>query len=155
MSQVSLEYQVKAVYIYKLIKFIDWPEMNNSSEKKNFTIGILGDTPLIESLFELKAKNPDFNPRIIQLDSIEELPSLHVLFISESENLNKKKIITALVGKPILTLGEDENFLQNGGMINFLLQDGKVRFDINLREFNISGIQLSSRALRAANRVIK
>jgi hypothetical protein len=154
-SQVPLEYQVKAVYIYKLLKFTNWPEINTPLEKKILTIGILGDTPLIEGLSELKAKNSDFNPKIIRLDSIEELPAIDVLFISESENPDQKKIMAALSGRPVVTFGEEENFLQNGGMINFSLQQGKVRFDINLREFNVSGIQLSSRALRAANRVIK
>ncbi len=154
-SEVSLEYQVKAVYLYKLLKFTNWEETNTSTEERFLTIGIFGDSPLIEGLSELKAKNPDFNPKIIRLDSVEKLPTLNVLFISESENFNQKKIIDALGGKPVLICGEEENFLENGGMINFLLQDGKVRFDINLRELKISGIKLSSRALRAANRVIK
>ena len=154
-SQVPLEYQVKAVYIYKLLKFTNWPEINTPLEKNNLTIGILGDTPLIEGLSELKAKNPDFNPKIIQLDSVEELSALHVLFISGSENPNQKKIMAALDRRAVVTFGEEESFLQNGGMINFSLQDGKVRFDINLRELNVSGIELSSRALRAANKVIK
>jgi hypothetical protein len=153
--KVSLEYQVKAVYLYKLLKFTNWPEMNTSLKEKFLTIGIFGDTPMIEGLSELKAKNPDSNLKIIELDSVEELPMLNVLFISESESLNQKKIIAALDGKPVLTFGEEENFLQNGGMINFLLKNGKVRFDINLRKLKISGIQLSSKALKAANRIIK
>jgi len=154
-SQVPLEYQVKAVYLYKLLKFTNWPEINGSLEKTFLKIGILGDTPLMAGLSELKAKNPDFNPKIIRLDSIEKLPSLHVLFVSESENLNRKEILAALKGKRVVTFGEEEDFLKNGGMINFLLKDGKVKFDINLREFSSSGVQLSSRALKAANRIIK
>lgn len=154
-SQVPLEYQVKAVYIYKLLKFIDWPERNISLKGSFPAIGVYGDSPLIEGLSELKAKIPNFKPQIIRLDSIDELPFLNVLFVSESENLNQKKIIAALGGKPVVTFGEEESFLQNGGMVNFLIEEGKVRFDINLREFKASGIHLSSRALKAAHKVIK
>ncbi len=154
-SQVPLEYQVKAVYIYKLLKFIEWPGRDISLEESFPTIGVLGDTPLIEGLSELKAKNPNFKPKIIQLDSLNELPVLHVLFVSGSENLDQKKIISSINGQPVVTFGENESFLQNGGMINFLLEAGKVRFDINLKELKTSGIRLSSRALKAANRIIK
>ena len=68
---------------------------------------------------------------------------------------NSNQIVRALKGLPILTIGETENFLESGGVINFLMEDEKVCFEINVTAAKINKLRISSKLLRLAKRVVE
>ena len=63
---------------------------------------------------------------------LQEFKNCNILFLSRDEARRQTAIVKSLRGLPVLTVGETANFLSDGGMIRFHLEEGKVRFDINL-----------------------
>ncbi|MDH7600301.1 MAG: YfiR family protein [Sedimentisphaerales bacterium] len=164
-TQVSDEYQIKAAFIFNFIKFVDWPQSSFSDQKAPYIIGVVGKDPFGEHL-DLLAKKPvkdrpitikrfgpipqDGDPVHPQLDQIIQC---HVLFISPSEKKGTSRLIKALGNHTILAIGDEPGFLADGGIMNFLLEDKKVRFEVGLGKAKAVGLQISSQLLRLAKRV--
>ncbi len=164
----SKEYQIKAAFLYNFIQFVDWPKEKVADSNQPIIIGIIGKDPfgnVFESLKNKKIKGKSVVIRRVKTfeelkkngeleDKINELKKCHVLFICSSENKYLKQIIDPIKTDNILTVGETGNFLENGGIINFVLEEKKVRFEINLDAANTSNLKISSQLLRLAEKVI-
>ena len=165
----SKEYQIKAAFLYNFIQFVDWPKEKVADSNQPIIIGIIGRDPfgnVFESLKNKKIKGKSVVIRRVKTfeelkkngeleDKINELKKFHVLFICSSENKNLKQIIDPIKTNNILTVGETDNFLESGGIINFVLEEKKVRFEINLDAANTSKLKISSQLLRLAEKVIQ
>jgi len=77
-----------------------------------------------------------------------------MLFLSHDEVRRQATILGSLRGQPVLTVGESENFLSDGGMIQLHLEEDKVRFDINAGLADSSHLKISSRLLLLATTVM-
>ena len=163
--QVSEEYQIKAAFLFNFIKFVDWPKERFSSDKEPLVVGVVGKDPFGENLDQLAQKpvkdrpmvikrfgatSPDGDPVHAQLDQIRQC---HVIFISPLEKKANRRLIEALSNAAILTVGDTEGFLDDGGMINFLVEDRKVRFEIGLAKVRSAKLDVRSQLLRLAKRV--
>ena len=148
------EYQVKAVFLYNFAKFVEWPETALSSSMAPLNICILGKNPFDGSLDVIRDKTVRGKSLIVTRNpSIEKLGSCHVLFISASEKNQLSQIIRSLKNVSVLTVGDMEGFTLTGGMINLVMRDNKVAFDINLKSARHAGLRISSQLLRLANTV--
>jgi len=142
------EYEVKAVFIYNLAKFIEWPDksLDNSS---TLTVYILGDDPFGTDLDAIRDKLIKGRRVVIkQIDSPDDLKNANILFISSSEKERLRDILKSISGLPILTVGDTKSFAQRGVMVNFYLENSKIRFEINLEAANLAGLKISSNLLR-------
>lgn len=168
-SASSREYQVKAAFLYNFINFIDWPDENDENtdtDKKNpIVIGILGKNPFGNAFEPIKDKEvKDRKVTVKHFKNLEELKKIiesstaaqqcHLLYISSSEKENLKNILNLIKDKSILTVGDTENFLESGGIINFLMEDNKVCFEINKTAAERAKLKIRSKLLRLAKRVI-
>jgi len=146
------EYQVKAAFLYNFAKFVEWPSelMENSHEP--ITICVLGQNPFGKSLANVvNSKTISGHPILIRMiAAIRPGESCHVLFISGSERKRLPAILEAVRTASILTVGEGEGFAGEGGMIGFRLDDGKVRFEINLLAAEQQKLRISSKLLNLA-----
>jgi hypothetical protein len=169
------EYSIKTAFIYNFINFITWPGKEDSSEDNEpIYIGILGNSPFgnsIDVLNSKKAKNrqiivvefkgidesgkDDKDSDLMLSDLIGELRKCRILFICPSEERYIPKIVKALENVPVLTIGESKNFTEAGGMIQFVIVDKKVNFVINLSSARKANLQISSKILKLALKVIK
>jgi hypothetical protein len=82
--------------------------------------------------------------------AVEEVINSHILFVSKSEKGRLGQILAAVRGKSILTVGETEAFARQGGIINFITVDNKVRYEINLDAAKRADLDISSKLLRLA-----
>ena len=165
------EYDVKAAFLYNFIKFTDWPE-NKPAEPNKIIIGILGQDQFGNSFDSVQNKLLQDKMLVIKRygkfvnlckDSNgntanpcakqEDLKKCHVLFICKSETPQLKQIFEAISAGSVLTVGECDEFLDAGGMINFILHDKKVAFEINTAATKNAEIQINSRVLRLAKRI--
>jgi len=80
----------------------------------------------------------------------EHIDHCEILFLPRSEARQTQAAIAAVGGKPILTVSELEHFSSDGGMIEFVLIDDTVKFDINLGAVERSGLKIGSELLRVA-----
>jgi hypothetical protein len=146
------EYQLKAAFLYNFAKFVDWPADAAANDKAQFVIGILGDNPFGRDLENTVAgKKINDRPISIQLfHTAAEASHCQILFISSSEKKRFTEIIQSLHTNAILTVGETDRFIEAGGMVNFVLEDSKIRFRINDGAAKASRLKISSKLLSLA-----
>jgi hypothetical protein len=147
------EYQVKAAFLYHFTKFVEWP---TSSVSHNLTtVCVLGDDPfgpMLDFTFEDKTvRGLPFEVRRLGNDA--DLGACQVLFLSASETGAASTILGALQGLPVLTVADAPEFGQAGGMIQLVVEESKVRFDINLAVAKRSRLRISAQLLHLARRV--
>jgi hypothetical protein len=165
-TQVSEEHQIKAAFLYNFIKFVEWPKDRFSGDKDPIVIGVVGKDPFGEVLDQVAQKPVKDRPLVIhrfpsvssesadpvhpQLDQIRKC---HMLFICPSEKKVNKRLTAAVEDVALLTVGDTPGFLEEGGMINFLVEERKVRFEIGLAKVRSAKLDISSQLLRLAKRV--
>ena len=154
-SPASQEYQVKAGFLFNFAKFIEWPADAFKDANNFLIIGIIGRDPFGDALDVLEQKSiADRKILIRRFASVEDLQRCHILFISNSEKENLPNIFKAIRKWHILTVGEMKGFPQSGGMINFILVDNKIQFEINVDAAQRANLRISSQLLKLA-RIVK
>jgi ribosome-associated protein YbcJ (S4-like RNA binding protein) len=167
------EYQIKAAFIYNFIKFVNWPKEKLADSNEPVIIGIVGKDPFgnafapvkdkddkgrkvtikrFKSFQDLKKSNEKDRGELNR--QIEAMRKCHLLFISSSEKEMLKEIIDAVKDHSILTVADTQGFLESGGIINFIMAEQKVRFEINVTTARRAKLQIRSQLLRLAKRVI-
>jgi hypothetical protein len=142
---VPLEYRVKAAYLYNFIKFVDWPSRAPTGP---VTICIAGRNPFGDVLTET-IQGESVNGRPLQIRVVlEPDSSCHVLFVPQGGPA--ATYLRAARGSPLLTVGESRDFIAQGGIINFIVEDGSVRFEIDADAAERAELKISSRLLRLA-----
>ena len=150
-SQPS-EYQLKAAFLYNFAKFVEWPADALPQNTSPFVIGILGESPFNDDLEKTVAGKKISNHPIsvVACSTAIEATNCHILFISSSEKTRLPEIFKSLLDSSILTVGETEQFTESGGMINFVREANKIRFQINDDAAKKSGLKISSKLLSLA-----
>jgi hypothetical protein len=146
------EYQVKALFLLNFVKYVDWSAAVGSNANGPIVIGILGQDRFNDTLKDAAAGKV-VNGRTIVIKHVsatDDLGGCSVLFISSSENSRLEQILGKTGILPVLTVGEDESFIDKGGLINFLLKDGKIQLEINLKAARQVKLQISSKLLSVA-----
>jgi hypothetical protein len=147
------KYQLEAVFLFNFAKYVDWPATAFPNATAPITIGVMGADPFGENLQHMvEGKLINGRPFVIKhLASDSELSGCQILFISHSEAASTGGTLSKTSGLPILTVGEDPVFAQNGGIINFVLKNGNVRLQIDLSAARKAGLIISSRLLAVAD----
>jgi hypothetical protein len=147
------QYQVEAVFLFNFAKYVDWPAAAFTNATAPITIGVLGTDPFGGSLQHMvEGKSIAGRSFVIKhLATDGDLSGCQILFISDSEAARMSEILDKTRTLPILTVGEDEAFAEDGGIINFVVKDGKVRLEIDLTEARKNGLTISSRLLAVAD----
>ena len=151
------EYQLKAASLYKLTKYINWPATNFASANAPIVIGIVGDDPFGKTL-DILVKDEIVNDRplvVRRLNPADNLQSCQMLFICRNEKDQLPALLQKLKGGHVLTVGDDSGFLDQGGMVNLVLVQEKVKMEINVTAAEEAGLQISSKLLKLAVRVVK
>jgi len=156
-AQTADEYQVKAAYMYNLAKFVDWPPKAFESPSQPITFCVLGQTPLSAALQEaLAGKVVSQRPLLFhQITDSTQAGDCKVLFIGPSD---KKRVIQTLdqvKSLHVLTVGENEDFTEEGGVARFFLDGGRVRLEFNLDAADDAKLQISSKLLSLGRTVRK
>ena len=147
-QEVPREYQVKAAYLYNFLKYVEWPEPMN----RTFMICVAGQNPF-GSVLDALTKNERVRGNPVKTEIIlAPEPGCDVIFMPRTSNM--PAYLNAAAGMPILTVGETANYIERGGIVNFFLEDGKVRFEINPTAAERAGLRVSSRLLQLAKIVI-
>jgi hypothetical protein len=154
-SAHSVEYSLKSAFIYNFALFIDWPESAFPEKDSPFVIGILGSDPfgpiLDQVLIDKTAKGRRFAIRRLGLDS--EIKNCHMLFIRDAGSRDMDQLKNLLRNTSVLTVGENEEFFKNGGMIRMVLENKKVSLEVNAAAAKLERLNISSKLLKLAKAV--
>jgi hypothetical protein len=149
------EHEVKAAFLLNFTKFVEWPSTAFADERSPLTICILGDDPFGPTLDQI-VKGEEVNGRSIAVERIRRPPqprACQVLFIPKTEK-EVRRILNA-VGPGVLTVGEGDSFLRDGGMVAFVVENRRVRFDIRHSAAGAALLNVSSKLLSVARLVEK
>src|SRR5215469_13662433 len=144
------EYQVKAAFLYNFGKFVEWPTNDFASTNAPLVIGIYGENPFGDNLSGvIRDKYINGHPVVTREVSINDLKSCQILFIAQSEQKNINEIQRNLDGAGVLTVTENMS-IESGVMIDFVLENDRIRFEINNTAAEKVGLKLSSKLLTLA-----
>jgi len=149
----ALDYEVKAAFLLNFTKFVEWPATAFASPDSAMAICVVGKDPFGNALDET-IRGEAVNGRKVTVQRLSDAPSPHacqVVYFGMSDK-DAARILNA-VGPGVLTVGEGDAFVRGGGMIGFVLDSRRVRFDINQTAAESAGLKLSSRLLSVARSV--
>jgi hypothetical protein len=148
----SVEYQVKAAFLFNFAKFVEWPPDAFPSDKSPITLCVFRHDPFGTALDEV-IRGKTINNRAILARRINELPELkpcQLVFVNSAEDKLLSEILNSLKGTNALVVGESEGFAERGGGIQFFLEDNKLRFAINVDAVQRARLNVSSKLLALA-----
>ena len=149
------EYEVKAAYLYDFGKFVAWPARVAASD--DFPICVLGQDPFGPT-FDATIAGETINGKKVVVNRItkpQDALSCHILFISASEESQLKEILATIDKTSVLTVSDISQFTRRGGMIQFVTDANRVRFEVNVTTAERAGLTLSSQLLKVAINVRK
>lgn len=149
------EYQVKAVFLFNFVQFVEWPADALGEKGAPLVIGVLGDDPFGQNLVET-IRGERFAGRELKVRRfrrVEEVTGCQLLFVSQSERDRLDLILATLRGRPMLLVSDIDGFAARGGMIGMTMEQGRVRLQVNPRAARSAHLVLSSKLLRVAELV--
>jgi hypothetical protein len=149
----DLEYEVKAEYLERFTRFIDWPaDSHAGSAEGRFRLCVIGNNPfgsyLEDMTTEVKFKGKPAELNLIH--DVREAQNCDLLFIAHPESQRLPEILKVTRDLPILTVSDTPGFANKGVLINFYNEGAKVRFEINQHAIKQSRLHVSSRLLGLA-----
>lgn len=137
---------LKAAFVYNFTKYIDW-----DSDTNDFTIGVIGASPVYDALQEIAKSKTVKGKRIIvrRFNKPEEITTCNILFISANIPYALSSILDK-TNKGTLTISEANGFAEQGTAFNFIVVHDKLKFEANVKSINAAGLKASSQLLKLA-----
>jgi hypothetical protein len=149
------ETDIKAGFIYNAAKFTEWPAKAFSNENSPINLMVLGDedfaSRLATILKDKKAHGRSF--QVKRITNSAEAKSAHILFVPSGETRRFAQLYETIKKSPVLTIGESGQFLDAGGMINLIIENELLQFEIHPEALESSSLVISSRVMRLAKTI--
>ena len=151
-SEAPPEYMIKAAYLYNFAMFVEWPRDAFATPDAPVTIGIVGDDPFGPALeLTMEGKRISKRPIVVRrLQSDQDLRGCHILFMGASESVRIGELASRVAGLPILIVGDASRLATRGATIKFIVEDNRVRFEVNVEAARRARLIVSSKMLRVA-----
>jgi hypothetical protein len=150
-DEISIAYRVKAGYLFNFLKFAEWPDAALPPAAP-LRIAIAADDA-IYALLATALEGKVVNGRtlvVLPADGTEIIPPPHLLFVTQTAAPAVANQVSGYNGQPVLTIGESPNFARRHGILNFVLVDDAIRFEVNLSTAQRAGLRISSRISKLA-----
>lgn len=148
----SLEQAVKAAYLYKFGLFVEWPSAAFTSSSSALNVCVVGDDPFGTAL-DSAANGQRIGGREVmvrRMKTVGRESGCHILYAAGSETQAPGQIIAAVRGSGVLTVTDARGPGATEGIINFVIKDNRVRFDIDEAAATQNGLAISSKLLSLA-----
>ena len=147
--QAQNEYRFHSVFMYNFTKYIQWPA---TAQTGDFVIGVMGNSPIISELEKMTANRLVGQQKIVvkKFNKIAEIVNCQMLFIPGADDLDFEAALAKLHGKSILVLTDKDGLGRKGSGINFVLVDGKWKFELNRDAMQNAGLKISQELTRLA-----
>jgi hypothetical protein len=153
-AQPSLEYNVKAALLLNFARFIEWPESAFSNAQSPIEVCVVAASPFGDALAGALAGETVGARTLIarEVRTLSESSACHLLFVPAGTELRAMGLLKESLPHAV-TVGESNAFEDMGGAVRFVLDGGRVRFNVNLHPVEQRGVRISARMLQLANRV--
>lgn len=138
----------KAAFLYHFTEYINW----GSIKMPTFNFSVLDQSPITKQMQTIANEKKIKNKTVLvkEYNSLDALEDCQILFIPANNTTPIETILARYAGKPVLIVTEQEGYGKKGAHINFLISDNRLRFEVNLKAFSNSGIEVSSQLLQHA-----
>lgn len=148
------EDDVKAAYVYNFTKFVVWPPTAFSGSSDPLNVCVSAESAVVKAVERiLEGEYVERRPLRVVSPLPDDPAACHVLFVGRGGLERGLRLMAAGTNTPMLTVGDSSRFLQLGGMIAFVVEERRVRFDISIPTAERAGLKLSSKLLRVARKV--
>ncbi len=150
-SEGLSEYEVKAAFLLNFVRFVEWPPANNGTNEP-LALGIFGKNPFGGALDQV-VNGKTINGRSLVIRRVSDetgIQSCNLIFFPVSEARRFSEAAATLASLSVLTVGESEGFAARGGMINFVVKDGRILFEVNPAAAVRARLKISSKLLQLA-----
>jgi hypothetical protein len=143
------EAQVKAMFVYNFLKFVEWPVDASVGAKDPFVVLIIGEGATADATEQfLESKSIGDRPLVVRrIRWDQSLAGARAAFVVERDAKKLHRVLDAAAAAGVLTIGEGEGFTTQGGVIGLLVEDRKVRFDVDTTAAQTAGLRVSSKLL--------
>ena len=152
LAQEAAEGDAKAAFLFHFTTLIEWPKDAFPTEDAKVNVGVYGDEEFTKTVRTLlqdkKAHGRTFVVK--RVVNAAEAKNYQILFFREGETRKMEAAYDSIKKLPILTVGESDQFLDHGGMINLYFEDKKLRFEVNPATAENAKLTVSSKLLRLA-----
>ena len=155
-AQSATEYQVKAAFLFNFAKFVEWPADAFPTSDAPLQICVFGQDPFggdFEQVIGDKKVN-GHRLEIIHPSGVPQARSCQILFVTSSQKPQTREILQGIKGTSVLSVGDTPGFARAGGIINFVLDENRVRFEINPKAAERAHLKLSARLLTVAKLIV-
>ncbi len=151
------EQQVKAAFVFNFAKFVDWPARRFASTNTPLSIGVLAPSNMGAALTEvIQGRNINGRPLVVRVvDTPDAASTVHVLVCVASDDSKLGQLLPVLIEAGVLTVGETDLFTQHDGMIRFVTEGDRVRFEVNVAAAEKAGLHVSAQLQKLAKSVRK
>ena len=149
------ESQVKAMFVYNFLKFVEWPVEASASAKDPFVVLIIGEGATADATEHfLESKTIGEQPIVVRRTRSEpSFTGVRAAFVVERDGKKLQHILDAAAVAGVLTIGEGDDFATRGGVIGLLVENRKVRFDVDTTAAQSAGLRVSSKLLALTRNV--
>jgi hypothetical protein len=151
-GQTSREYDLKAVFLYNLASFVDWPSSAFATPDAPFVIAVVGEDPfgrVLDNVVAHESVGP--HPFVVRrFRRSEDIGPCHVLFIGNSEARRVRDVLRRVRGRPVLTVADLPSFVETGGMVGFAKQADHLQLYVNPGALSAARLGVSSKLLEVA-----
>jgi len=146
------EYQVKAAFLFSFAKFVEWPVNTFRGDSEPFLVTILGADPFGDVLDETLRGKTIRDRRLVvrRVARAEDVGHSQILFVGDSEKDRLPRVLKQVEGEAILTVADLDGFAARGGVVNFRIENSRVRFDVNIAAAERARLKISSQLLKLA-----
>jgi len=143
------EYAVKAAFLYNFTRFVEWPESAFRTAESPLVIGVWDTNVFGPELIAIEQRQVHSRPiSVLQCRSDDDFARCHVLFLNCPNRKQVRDALTAVSGKPVLTVGETGDFTGLGGGVSFYASGSRIRFEISSEVCGRAGLKVSSKLLQ-------
>lgn len=149
------ETQIKAAFIYNFTKFIEWPPATFAADATPIVLGTFGDSPLHRELETLVAGRKVNGRAIVvrRVATVQEVKATQIVFVMSAEDARFAAILPSIQDSAVLTVGESDSFLAHGGGIRLLVNEEKLRFEINIAAAERAQLKISAQLQKLATTI--
>ena len=146
------EHHVKAVFLYRLSNFIDWPDAAFPDPDSPFTYcavrssAVGGALREIVSGKEVRGRSISF----VDIGAVGDLTVCHILYIPRSERAKIRNILNNVRYSSVLTVSDTDGFITNGGAMALTRKENRIQIVVNMKALRDTRISVSSKLLRLA-----
>jgi hypothetical protein len=147
--------EVKAAFLFNFVKFVEWP-IDAAPSNAALVVGVLGSDGIEESLrITVRGKAINGRPLAVKrLAGVDDVTNVHLLYVGMREKGRVGDLLRRVDGISVLTVSDADRFCQSGGVIGLLMEDNRVRFDVNLDAADRGRLKVSSKLLALARTVM-